>query len=418
MQIYTKYLSGKTLTLDVESSDTIENVKRKIEALEGPLSEHQVLFFTVLVELDDGSRTVADYNLEQGSIIFVITKTLAARRSTLYVESTPSLSRVFAHEDEEIGLVGLRDGSFVSFDCLDVKRWMISTDRSTGNKTLELVGTYPIHYVSCLLRIDDNTLITGDSDRMVKLWNLTTCQCLNSVTLTSDVTHLFRTKSDKPRFVCVLLDGTVEIRNTTDLSLVSSFDDPRKSFTRQLSDGTFISGCRDGGSVFIWGEYGTITQIFNGDSKYLYGAIELRSDLIVTSEDYNLKMWKRSTGECLRTLPQPTEVVFLEQISQHKFLSCSSDMRIAIWDDDGRCLEEFCLDRLETESLAAIAIVGDSLVTIVDNDLLRTSIKKIEIRRLRQVENKHTYKQTNKQIYKLSINPTPNPSYKSCYLTL
>jgi ubiquitin C len=74
MKIHVKIITGQTLTLNVESNDSIEDVKQYIENHENGISKSLIkaLFFNE-INLND-AQFVSDYNIQDDSTLYIVTR--------------------------------------------------------------------------------------------------------------------------------------------------------------------------------------------------------------------------------------------------------------------------------------------------------------------------------------------------------
>ena len=190
MQIFVKMSDGRKMGLEVEQSYSIEKVKAIVEKKKGISSDQQLLIFAQQ-KLKDG-LTLSDYNIENGSTVDLLQKTLfvkmdAKQRISLAVEPSDSIEKVkakiqnkagipseeqhlsFGHKDLDdaytIGDYNIREGSILHLDRNSRGSMHIYVKMQNGKTiTLDVQPKSSISKVK--LKIQDEEGIPPDQQRL------------------------------------------------------------------------------------------------------------------------------------------------------------------------------------------------------------------------------------------------------------
>lgn len=156
---------------------------------------------------------------------------------------------------------------------------------------------------------DAQRLVSSDSDRTVRVWNLSTGQCENTFSISSDKADFHWT-----RVLCVTPDGRHAVSTHHDGTLR----------LWELSTGWGVRVLNRGSDHV---RSGCVT----GDGRHV----------VTTGRDGDLRIWDLLTGECTRTLTGHTDMVYSVSITadDRHALSAGDDGAIRVWElSTGRCL--------------------------------------------------------------------------------
>ena len=239
------------------------------------------------------------------------------------------------------------------------------------------IGTLVGHtnVIQSLCNISEDKIASSSSDKAIKIWNISTLECLNTININGMPSFLFHNKINQDEIGFVNFGKTIEIweieskkqervisfdsstwfenfyqlKNgkvilgqadsfillnengfTTEKEIKDIGDDP--SMFTELDDTKIAAGFKNG-NIIIYEDNMTNSYSLVGHNKSITGVVKIKDDFALScSVDTTMKVWNLTTLECEETfVMNKFEINYMIKLNDNKIVTCISENNLDIW---------------------------------------------------------------------------------------
>ena len=239
------------------------------------------------------------------------------------------------------------------------------------------IGTLVGHtnVIQSLCNISEDKIASSSSDKAIKIWNISTQECLNTININGMPSFLFHNKINQDEIGFVNFGKTIEIweieskkqervisfdsstwfenfyqlKNgkvilgqadsfillnengfTTEKEIKDIGDDP--SMFTELDDSKIAAGFKNG-NIIIYEDNMTNSYSLVGHNKSITGVVKIKDDFALScSVDTTMKVWNLTTLECEETfVMNKFEINYMIKLNDNKIVTCISENNLDIW---------------------------------------------------------------------------------------
>jgi WD40 repeat protein len=185
--------------------------------------------------------------------------------------------------------------------------------------------------VMCL-QYDNEKIITGSADKMIKIWDFTMGKCIS--TLKGHTGRVWALQFEGTRLVSGANDKTLKIWDLRDTRACTMTLQRHTQSIRclQFDSNKIMSGSNDR-TIKLWDvNTGQCLHTLKGHTDWVRCLKFDDSKMVSGGFDETIKIWDMHNGKCFNTLKGHTDAVMCVQFDSRRIVSGSKDKTLIIWD--------------------------------------------------------------------------------------